>query len=45
LQSDRLPRTPEQAAETVAVQARCELTGPTRSGWELTVITDPAGRL
>lgn len=44
LEADRAPRTPEQAAEIVSAAARCELTGPDRSGWELTVITDPAGR-
>ncbi|HEY9294007.1 MAG TPA: peroxide stress protein YaaA [Microlunatus sp.] len=45
LQAPRLPRTPAQVAAVVGEHARCELTGPTRTGWELTVITDPIGQL
>ncbi|QDP94662.1 peroxide stress protein YaaA [Microlunatus elymi] len=45
LQAPRSPRTVAQVAEIVAEHASCELTGPTRTGWELTVITDPTGRM
>ena len=45
LQAPRLPRTPARVAEIVGEHAGCELTGPTRAGWELTVLTDSTGRL
>lgn len=43
LEAPRQPRTPEQAADIVAGHAHCELTGPDRTGWQLTVVTDAAG--
>ncbi|SDS79324.1 YaaA family protein [Microlunatus soli] len=45
LQAPRAPRTPARVAALVAESAQCELTGPGRGGWELTVITDSLGRL
>lgn len=44
LEADRTPRTPHQVADLIAAHGRCEL-GRTRTGWELSVITDPIGRL
>lgn len=43
LEAPRQPRTPQQVAEVVGSRARCELSGPDRSGWQLTVLTDAAG--
>lgn len=45
LEAPRQPGTPEQVADIVAEHTRCELTGPDRTGWQLTVVTDPAGNL
>lgn len=45
LQAPRAPRTPAQVAALVGERAQCELAGPGRGGWELTVITDAVGRL
>ncbi|WP_188895718.1 YaaA family protein [Microlunatus endophyticus] len=44
LEADRVPRSPQQVADVVAAQGRCEL-DRTRAGWELSVITDPTGQL
>lgn len=44
LQAERVPRTPQQVVDLVADHGRCEL-GRTRTGWELSVITDATGRL
>ena len=44
LEADHLPTTPQQVADLVAAAGRCEL-GRTRTGWELSVITDATGRL
>lgn len=43
LEAPRQVRTPDGAAAVIAEHARCELTGPSRTGWDLTVITDTAG--
>jgi cytoplasmic iron level regulating protein YaaA (DUF328/UPF0246 family) len=45
LEAPRAPRTPQQVATIVAEHAHCELTGPTRTGWDLTVITSSTGHL
>ncbi len=44
LEAPRQPRTPQQVAAVVGRQARCELTGPDRAGWQLTVLSDATGR-
>lgn len=44
LEAERVPRSPQQVADVVAAHGRCEL-DRTRTGWELSVITDPTGQL
>ena len=44
LEADRVPRSPQQVADLVAAHGRCELER-TRTGWELSVITDATGHL
>jgi cytoplasmic iron level regulating protein YaaA (DUF328/UPF0246 family) len=44
LEADRLPRTPKQVRDVIARHGHCEL-DRTRTGWQLSVITDAAGRL
>jgi cytoplasmic iron level regulating protein YaaA (DUF328/UPF0246 family) len=44
LEADRMPRTPQQVRDIIARHGRCEL-DRTRTGWQLSVTTDAAGRL
>lgn len=44
LEAEQVPRSPEQVAGMIQAHGRCEL-ARTRTGWELSVITDATGRL
>ncbi|WP_195909022.1 YaaA family protein [Microlunatus sp. Gsoil 973] len=44
LEAERTPRTPQQVRDIIARHGHCEL-DRMRTGWQLSVITDAAGRL